>query len=122
MKISFDHDGTLTNEIIKQFALSLTTIHDVYILTSRMNDNLAEVFRTAKELNISTDNIITTDLHDKGEYIKAHNIKIDIHFDNYRGDVESINEKTDTIGVLIGLTGGMNKIINRQRTAGRCKR
>ncbi len=104
MKISFDFDGTLTERVIKELVSKLIESGtDVYILTSRFSDCMKDCYELAERLKIRSENVLSTNLQDKGDYILANNLDLDMHFDDDYFEIDSINAKTKTLGVLISL-------------------
>ncbi|MDQ7818657.1 MAG: hypothetical protein RDU14_16650 [Melioribacteraceae bacterium] len=104
MKISFDYDGTFTDPKIREIAKSLLDKHEVFILTCRFGDNMREVYLLAEKVGIKRENVLCTNLKDKGDYILENNLQFDIHFDDDYFDVDSINNKTKTSAFLVDLT------------------
>lgn len=110
MKISFDFDGTLTDSKIREVAKSLLDKHEVFILTSRFSDMMGDIFYLANKIGIKRENVLCTNLKDKGDYLLENNLQFDIHFDDDYFEVDSINNKTGTIAVLVDLTLHPNNI------------
>jgi len=103
-KISFDFDGTLTQKTMRDLATNLLKSGvQVYIITSRWSDCMKDVYELAKKIGIKTDNVYATNNKDKGDFILKNALDIDIHFDDDFFDIDSINRKTKTMGVLIAL-------------------
>ena len=90
-KVSFDFDGTLSQEKIQQIAKDkIQTGDDVYIITKRAKSKL--VLDVAKSLGISEKNVIFTNHKPKWTFIK--DLGIDTHYDNVNDEVKEIEEKT----------------------------
>lgn len=75
IKVSFDFDYTLTEPEIQKYALELIERGiEVHIVTARFeNENNSELFRIAKLLNISKENIHFTSHRPKVEFFKNSN-------------------------------------------------
>lgn len=100
MKISFDYDGTLTNERGREIALkAIEEDHDVYIVTARTDNRMRPVYELAEELDLDDDHVINTSNADKWRAIAEH--EIEIHYDNNEEQVKKINERTTASGVLL---------------------
>jgi len=110
MKISFDFDGTLTDPKIREVAISLLDKHEVFILTSRFSDTMEDVFGLAGRMGLKRENIFCTNLKDKGDWLVENDLQFDIHFDDDYFQVDSINNKTRTLAVLVDLTLHPNNI------------
>jgi hypothetical protein len=97
--ISFDYDGTLSTdkgkELAKQF---IEKGIEVIIITARnSNDDNSDVESTAQKLGISK--IVYTNGRDKWSFVQKY--KVSTHYDNNEEQVNKINEKTISKGVLI---------------------
>lgn len=112
MKISFDFDGTLSeNKPIQILAESVVSNEDIeiFILTHRaaispFMDN-SDVYKWADKLKIPKENIIFADHDNKYKFIEKYNI--DIHFDDDYNEICDINEMIESQpGVYIGGTYG----------------
>lgn len=103
-KISFDFDGTLTEQAMRTLATNLLKSGvQVFIITSRWSDCMKDVYELGERLKIKRENIFATDCKDKADFILENNLEIDIHFDDDFFEIDSINRKTKTMGVLINL-------------------
>lgn len=103
-KVSFDFDGTLSEEQGQKRAKSHIDKGDtVYITTSRpenyefMEFENKDLFKVAAEIGIPKDRITFTAYDDKWKYLKD----FDFHFDNDEMEITLINANTSCIGVLI---------------------
>lgn len=103
-KISFDFDGTLTEQAMRTLATNLLKGGvQVFIITSRWSDCMKDVYELGERLKIKKENIFATNCKDKADFILENNLEIDIHFDDDFFEIDSINRKTKTMGVLINL-------------------
>jgi hypothetical protein len=108
-KVSFDFDSTLDRTEIQRFARELiATGHEVYIITSRKDDEHAaspgwndDVYLVAEELRIPKDHIVFTNMVDKFEFMLMRDDLIDIkfHLDDDPEELCLINKHTETVGV-----------------------
>jgi hypothetical protein len=94
MKISFDFDTCLSEEIIQKIAKIFLTssLCEVYIITSRLNNNLhknTDLFKIAEILNIKKENIFFTDGDFKWKTILK--LGVNLHFDDMEDEVHLIN-------------------------------
>jgi hypothetical protein len=94
MKISFDFDSCLSEEIIQNLAKIFISSNmcEVFIITSRFNDDFnknIDILKIADELNIKKENIFYTQSDYKWQIIKKLNINI--HFDDMEDEVHLIN-------------------------------
>lgn len=111
-KISFDWDGTLSENDVQGLAVFLKHLKfDIHIVTSRYDEKTAAkkfgenrfsnqpIFDLAKELNIPTKNIIFTNMEDKAIFFKKNNDFI-FHLDDDETEVHLINKHTTVKGIL----------------------
>lgn len=107
-KISFDFDGTLSEENIQEIAKQkIKNGDDVYIITKRPeNDYVKDV---AKKIGIKESNIIFTNHKPKWSFIK--DLGIDIHYDNVKDEAKEIEDKTSTKVKLIPSPYNYNSLI-----------
>lgn len=96
--ISFDYDGTLSTDKGKELAKSFIEKGiEVIIITARNStDNNSDIESTAKDLNISK--IVYTNQRDKWSFVQK--FKVSTHYDNNKEQVDKINEKTNSKGIL----------------------
>ena len=97
--ISFDYDGTLSTDKGKELAKSFIEKGiEVIIITARNStDDNSDIESTAKDLNINK--IVYTNQRDKWSFVQK--FKVSTHYDNNKEQVDKINEKTISKGVLI---------------------
>ena len=83
MKISFDFDGTLTNEEVQDYAKSLINLgHDVWIVTKRFEDSdNYDLFDLAGYVGIKKENVAFTNGVWKCVYFKEHE-DFELHLDD----------------------------------------
>jgi dihydroxyacetone kinase-like predicted kinase len=96
--ISFDYDGTLSTdkgkELAKQF---IEKGIEVIIITARnSNEDNSDVESTAKKLGINK--IVYTNQRDKWSFVQKY--KVSTHYDNNKEQVDKINDKTKSKGIL----------------------
>lgn len=117
MKISFDFDGTLSEEKVQKVAKKLMSEgHTLYITTSRFLDpknyekpnyNHDDLYGVAKEIGIKTAHIIFTDFADKYFFVEM----FDIHLDNDYEELNNINSETKCRGIsVVGTSAWIHKI------------
>lgn len=96
--ISFDYDGTLSTDKGKQLAKEMISKGiEVIIITARnSNDDNSDIESTAKDLGI--DKIVYTNGRDKWSFVQKY--KVATHYDNNKEQVNKINEKTISKGIL----------------------
>ncbi len=100
LRVSFDYDGTLTEEKWQNKAKEFLAEGDqVFILTARSRFDMEPVGKLAKEIGISMDNIYYTSGRDKWPWMEKLNINM--HYDNNKDQVDLINEKTNAEGILV---------------------
>ena len=97
MKISFDFDGTLSEEAIKNTArIYIIAGHDVWVITARdegKNHNV-DLYGICKYIGVEEEKIIFTNGVDKvDEYIKGN---FDLHYDDEWEEVMKINNQGGT--------------------------
>jgi len=91
-KVSFDFDGTLSQDKVKKIAEEkIANGDDVYIITKRSEDDYIK--RVAKEIGIKASNVIFTDHKPKWSFIK--DLGIDTHYDNVEKEGKEIEDKTN---------------------------
>lgn len=91
-KVSFDFDGTLSQDKIKKIAKEkIANGDDVYIVTKRSETDLVK--DVAKELGIKESNVIFTNHKPKWSFIK--DLGIDLHYDNVEAEGKEIEDKTN---------------------------
>lgn len=128
-KISFDFDGCLSESFVQLIAKSLIdTGNDVYVLTSRFNDNIfdndnnfigyrgvnIDIRDICKRIGIKEENILYTDGAEK--YIMYEEHCFDIHFDDMFHEVELIrNIGGNSLLVNFNLHKTTNDIENGNR-------
>ena len=94
MRISFDFDSTLSQEIIQKLAKILVLANtDVWIVTSRFSDpNVRnyDLHKVADEVGIPVEKRIFTN----GDYKwrKLQELNVDLHFDDMEDEVYLINK------------------------------
>ena len=89
MKISFDFDGTLSEDKYQKLAAKFIQLGaEVFITTSRNpNNNNMDLFNVAKKLGIKEAKITFTNFMPKTNFVK----KYDIHFDDDDEEIYDIN-------------------------------
>ena len=100
MKIGFDFDGTLTNEIYLELASRFVEQGcDVHIVTSRdVNGRNDDLFEIAKRIGVKRNRIIFTNFESKLPYIKDFYL----HFDDDNIEIEDVNlHGGRCIGILV---------------------
>jgi hypothetical protein len=91
-KVSFDFDGTLSQEKVKEIAKEkIANGDDVYIITKRSEDDYVK--NIAKEIGIKASNVIFTNHEPKWSFVKK--LGIDTHYDNVEAEVNEIKDKTN---------------------------
>jgi hydroxymethylpyrimidine pyrophosphatase-like HAD family hydrolase len=96
MKISFDYDGTLTEESIKNTAkIFIISGHDVWIITARSyGDFNSDLYKMCDDIHLEHDKIIITNgLLKSEEFFKGN---FDLHYDDEWEEVAEINRKGGT--------------------------
>ena len=91
MKISFDFDGTLTVDSIKETAkIFIKSGHDVWIVTARCKENYnLDLYKVCEYIGLSQDKVIYTNGDLKyHEYEKGN---FDLHYDDEYDEVLWIN-------------------------------
>ena len=92
MKISFDYDGTLTEESIKNSAkIYIIAGHDVWIITARSEGNFnSDLYKLCDNIKLEHEKVIYTNgLLKVEEYIKGN---FDLHYDDEWDEVAEINK------------------------------
>lgn len=115
MKVSFDFDSTLSENYIQEIAKRFIAFgDDVYIVTSRVSDNVPiigipqrdysnkDLHAIADDLGIKHENRHFTQGAFKSETIKS--LGIELHFDDMEDEVEKINNETECKALLVGLS------------------
>ena len=107
-KVSFDFDGTLSEDNIQKIAKEkIANGDDVYIITKRPeNDYVKDV---AKKIGIKESNIVFTNHKPKWSFIK--DLGIDLHYDNVEDEAKEIEDKTSTKVELIPSPYNYNSVI-----------
>lgn len=100
MKVSFDYDGTLTN----QQGLDLLQSHiaqgdEVYIITRRRKSFDEPVYQLAKQYGIPKARVYFTNGEMKWKTILE--LGIELHYDNNPDELELIDENTECETILI---------------------
>ena len=111
-KISFDWDGTLSENDVQDLAAFLKHLNfDVYIVTSRYDEKTAAekfgkkgfsnqpIFNLVKKLSIPKENIVFTNMEDKAAFFKKNNDFL-FHLDDDEIEVDLINQETSVKGIL----------------------
>ena len=96
--ISFDYDQTLSTDKGKELAKSFIEKGvEVIIITARnSNDDNSDIESTAKQLGINK--IVYTNGRDKWSFVQKN--KVSTHYDNNKEQIDKINEKTISKGIL----------------------
>lgn len=118
-KISFDYDGTLTQQRYRDKAKSLINQgKTVYIVTSRNEKNSADVYKTANDIGIKKENVHFTNGELKWKTIKRLNIGT--HYDNNPQEIEAIRKNTNAVAIPVEQPkqAAMTKRINNFLTSG----
>jgi hypothetical protein len=97
MKVSFDFDGTLTEEVIRNTArIFIIAGHDVWIITARdagKNHN-TDLYKMCEKIGLEEEKVIFTNgLYKVDEYIKGN---FDLHYDDEWAEVLEINKAGGT--------------------------
>jgi hypothetical protein len=110
MRVSFDFDGTLTENIVQEYAKELVTKGiDVFIVTGRYNELLRvmngsktneDLFALADEIGIEHKHIVFTNRADKSYTIGGSGLIW--HLDDDLNALNDINRYSDVKGVWIG--------------------
>ncbi len=101
MRISFDFDCTLGEDIIQKISSSLLKDNEIFIVTSRcagLSHNI-DLLNVAKRLGIKDENIHFTEGGWKWRKIKE--LEIDIHFDDVPEECELIKWNTKCLPLLL---------------------
>lgn len=107
IKVSFDFDGTLSEEEVQEFASYLVNSgFNVFIITSRIRTDMAlskgwhwierqnnDLLEIADKCNIPRENIVFTEMVDKIEYIEDK--EFIFHLDDSDEEIELINISDD---------------------------
>lgn len=96
MKISFDFDGTLTEDVIKETAkVFIESKHDVWIVTARSDGNFnQDLYKVCDYIGLPYDKVIYTNgSYKMYEYIKGN---FELHYDDMWDEVKEINEAGGT--------------------------
>jgi len=119
-KVSFDFDGVLDRaDVILYIKTLIERGIDVYICTSRLNDEYCpsgqwnnDLYQVVDILGISRSNIIFCSRIYKYQYFKHKDFLF--HVDDSFDEVELINSYTNTVGVFLvdGWINKCEKIIN----------
>ena len=98
MKISFDFDGTLSQDRVQRLADKLIHDgHDVIVVTSRHSKHKnPDVEGIADELGVE---VFYTDGQDKYRTLVGQNVEI--HYDDDPVEIELIEQHTHIIGILV---------------------
>lgn len=100
MKVSFDFDGTLTNQQGKDLLAShIAKGDEVYIITRRRKSFNEPVYDLAKEYNIPRNHVIFTNGEMKWKEILRLNIEL--HYDNNPDELKLIDENTEAETKLV---------------------
>ena len=96
--ISFDYDQTLSTDKGKELAKGFIEKGvEVIIITARnSNDDNSDIESTAKQLGINK--IVYTNGRDKWSFVQKN--KVSTHYDNNKEQIDKINEKTISKGIL----------------------
>jgi hypothetical protein len=98
-KVSFDFDDTLSTDKGQAKAKEMMAEgKTVYIVTRRQQSASEEVYKVADELGIPHSRVKFTNGSYKWETIKHYGIGT--HYDNNPREIELINSKTDSKGIL----------------------
>lgn len=108
-KVSFDFDGTLSQEKIQDIAKEkLSNGDDVYIITKRSESQ--NVLDLAEKIGIKKENVIFTNHEPKWSFIK--DLGIDIHYDNVSDEVDEIKEKTNAEVIKVASNVNYSEVID----------
>lgn len=96
--ISFDYDETLSTDKGKELAKGFIAKGvEVIIITARnSNDDNSDIESTAKQLGINK--IVYTNGREKWSFVQK--FKVSTHYDNNKEQIDKINEKTISKGIL----------------------
>jgi hypothetical protein len=107
-KVSFDFDGTLSQEKIKKIAKEkIANGDDVYIITKRTENDLVK--NVAKDLGIKESNVIFTNHKPKWSFVK--DLGIDLHYDNVEDEAKEIEDKTNAKVEIVSSPVNYNSVI-----------
>lgn len=108
-KVSFDFDGTLSQEKIQDIAKEkLSNGDDVYIITKRSESQ--NVLDLAEKIGIKKENVIFTNHEPKWTFIK--DLGIDTHYDNVSDEVDEISEKTNAQVIKVPSNVNYSEVID----------
>lgn len=102
-KISFDFDGTLSENYIQELAHFLKHVAELWVCTSRApgKQNDKDLKPIVQSLNIPAERILYTDGGMKWSMLNHYGI--DIHFDDMEDEIVEINNRDGCKGLLVGL-------------------
>ena len=107
-KVSFDFDGTLSQDKIKKIAEEkIANGDEVYIITKRAEDDYVKGI--AKELGIKASNVIFTNHKPKWSFIK--DFGIDKHYDNVEKEGKEIEDKTKAKVEIVSSPVSYNSVV-----------
>jgi len=90
MKISFDFDGTLSEESIKNTAkIFIIAGHDVWIVTARTDCNNSDLYKLCDDIGLEHNKVIFTNGDLK--YYEYEKGNFDLHYDDDWEEVSNIN-------------------------------
>lgn len=119
-KVSFDFDDTLSLLSVQKYAKELTDKgYDVHIVTSRFEniddylpvvwpDGHTDLYKVAKELNISKEKIHFTNKKHKYTFF-MENEGFLWHLDDDFAELKKINKNTETVGISVNGSNYKNK-------------
>lgn len=98
VRVSFDYDDTLSEPEILEYAKSLKERgFNIWIVTASPPNFNKDVYGTAKELGISKEHVVFTDLEYKSRFIKE--ISPIFHLDDDNTEIVLIRSYTNTVGI-----------------------
>jgi len=107
-KVSFDFDGTLSQDKIKKIAEEkIANGDEVYIITKRAEDDYVKGI--AKELGIKASNVIFTNHKPKWSFIK--DLGINKHYDNVEKEGKEIEDKTKAKVEIVSSPVNYNSVV-----------
>ena len=108
-KVSFDFDGTLSQETIQDIAKEkISNGDEVYIITKRSESQ--NVLDLAEKIGIKKENVVFTNHEPKWSFIK--DLGIDIHYDNVSEEVDEIKEKTTAEVIKVSSDVNYSEVID----------
>jgi len=116
IKISFDFDSTLDNIVVQEYAKSLLSKgFEIWIVTSRMDNESArnymwnkDLFEVSDNIGIDRNNINFCNMEDKYHFFNRNEGFL-WHLDDDMVELDFINSETKTIGIHVEQPGWIEK-------------